>query len=108
MAIDFDSRVIIYEDAYTNAPGDVVHPNRPNAVLRCEVSGGTYGGTLSVTLNGAAQQKLRKVWGDELPNNLAIAPGAVRFFVTEYEVLEPSGTTNDICATAEFLRTSAM
>lgn len=103
VAIDFDKSAIIYEDAYTNKPGVVVHSTCSNAVLRCSVAGGTYGGTLSVTLNGAAQQKLRKVWGDELPNNLAIAPGAVRFFVTEYEILEPSGTMNDICATAEFL-----
>ncbi len=103
VAIDFDKSAIIYEDPYENLPGELVTPPRPNAVLRCSVAGGTYGGTLSVTLNGAAQQKLRKVWGDELPNNLAIAPGAVRFFVTEYEILEPSDDMNDIIAMAEFL-----
>ena len=102
VAIDFDKSAIIYEDTYTNMPGEVVHPVRSNAVLRCEVSGGTYGGTLSVRLNGAAQQKLRKVWGDELPNNLAIEPGAIRFFVTEFEILEPSGSVGDIQAAAIF------
>ena len=103
VSISFDHPAVIYEDAYTNLPDVVVHPVRSNAVLRCSVSGGTYGGTFSVTLNAAAQQKLRKVRGNTLPQNVRIEPGSSRSYEVEYSVLEPSGSVGDIGAEACFL-----
>ena len=103
VSISFDHPAVIYEDAYTNLPDVVVHPVRSNAVLRCSVSGGTYGGTFSVTLNAAAQQKLRKVRGNTLPQNVRIEPGSSRSYEVEYSVLEPSGSVGDIGAEARFL-----
>lgn len=103
VSISFDHPAVIYEDAYTNLPDVVVHPVRSNAVLRCSVSGGTYGGTFSVTLNAAAQQKLSKVRGNTLPQNVRIEPGSNRSYEVEYSVLEPSGSVGDIGAEARFL-----
>ena len=102
VSISFDRPAVIYEDVYTNLPGEVVHPVRSNAVLRCSVSGGTYGGTFSVTLNEAAQQKLRKVRGNTLPQNVRIEPGSSRSYEVVYSVLEPSGSEGDIGAEAIF------
>lgn len=103
VSVSFDRPAVIYEDAYTNLPDVVVHPVRSNAVLRCSVSSGTYGGTFSVTLNAAAQQKLRKVRGNTLPQNVRIEPGSSRSYEVEYSVLEPSGSVGDIGAEARFL-----
>ena len=102
VSISFDRSAVIYEDAYTNQPGEVVHPARSNVVLRCSAYGGTYGGTVSVTLNDAARQKLRKIRGDNLPNNVRVAPDGRRSFEVEYSVLEPSDSVDDIQAAAVF------
>ena len=102
VSISFDRSAVIYEDTYTNMPDEVVHPVRSNAVLRCSVSGGTYGGTLSVTLSDAAHQKLRMVRGDMLPTNERIEPGTGRSYEVVYEVLEPSDSVRDIQAAAVF------
>ena len=66
------------------------YPARSNAVLRCTVRGGTYGGTLTVSLNEAGLQKLSKIRGNTLPNGAWIAADSRRTFETVYEVLEPS------------------
>ena len=102
VSISFDRPAVIYEDAYTNQPDEVVYPVRSNAVLRCSVSGGTYGGTLSVTLNDKARQKLSVVGGDTLPDCLRIEPGYRRSFEVECSVLKPSDSVGDIVATAVF------
>ena len=95
----FDKSAAIYEDPYTNMPGVVVRPTPSNVVLRCEVYGGTYGGRLTVALNEAGRQKLRRVRGNLLPNNVQISAGTSRAFESEYTPVEPSGRVGDIVAT---------
>ena len=102
VSIAFDRSAVIYEDDYTNLPGVVVHPARSNAVLRCTVTGGTYGGTLSVALGAAARRKLGKISGDALPSGVRVEPGTSRSYETVYSVLEPSGGVGDIAASAIF------
>ena len=99
----FTKAAAIYEDPYTNTPGVVVYPSPSNTMLRCVVRGGTYGGRLTVTLNGAGESRIRRIGGNVLPNNVEIAPGTERTFETEYTPIAPSATTNDIIATATFV-----
>ena len=103
VSVSFDRPVVIYEDDYTNLPGVVVHPARSNAVLRCTVAGGTYGGRLTVSLNGKGRRTLSRVRGDSLPNGTRIQAGVCRAFETEYAVLAPSDSEDDIVATATFV-----
>ena len=103
MQFSFDKSAAIYEEDYTNRPGVVVHPTPSNVVLRCEVYGGTYGGRLTIALNAAGRSKIARVGGNLLPNNVEIPPDTTRVFETEYTPLEPSGTTNDIVATATYV-----
>ena len=103
MQFGFDKSAAIYEDAYTNMPGVVIHPTPSNVVLRCEVYGGTYGGRLTIALNAAGRSKIARVGGNLLPNNVEIPPDTTRVFETEYTPLEPSGTVNDIVATATYV-----
>ena len=103
VSISFDRPAVIYEDPYTNMPGVVVSPARSNVVLRCVAHGGTYGGQLTIAQNVAFRQKLAQVGGSTLPSSVQVSPGEVCVFDAEYEILEPSGITNDIVATAEFV-----
>ena len=79
------------------------HPISSTVVLRCEVYGGTFGGRLTIALNEAGRRKIARVRGDSLPNGAQILPGMTRVFETEYTPLEPSGTVNDIEATATYV-----
>ena len=103
VSISFDHSAVIYEDPYTNMPGEEVHPMPSNAVLRCEVNGGTYGGRLTIAFNEAGQRKIARVEGSALPNNVQIQPGMTRVFEVEYTPLEPSTNKNDIVVTATFV-----
>ena len=103
MQFGFDKSAAIYEDAYTNMPGVVVHPTPSNVVLRCKAYGGTYGGRLTIALNAAGRSKIARVGGNLLPNSVEIPPDTTRVFETEYTPLEPSGTVNDIVATATYV-----
>ena len=103
MSLTFDKSAAIYEDDYTNRPGVVVHPTPSNVVLRCQVYGGTYGGRLTVTLNEAGHQKIARVGGNALPNNVLIQPDTTRVFETVYTPVEPSDCENDIVAVATFV-----
>ena len=103
VSIWFDRPAVIYEDPYTNMPGEVVHPAKSNVVLRCVAYGGVYGGTLTLARNGAFQQKLSQVGGDLLPGSVQVPPEAALTFEAEYEPVAPSDAANDIVATASLV-----
>ena len=56
-----------------------------------------------MTLNAAAQQKLRKVSGDTLPQNVRVDPGTGSSYEVVYSVQEPSDSVGDVGAEAVFL-----
>ena len=97
--ISFDRAAVIYEDPYTNMPGEVVHPASSNSVLRYTVYGGNYGALVSVALNDSGEECVVRLGGDMLPNNLWVEPGGEYSFATEYAPLKPSSRENDIVAT---------
>ena len=103
VSFGFDKAAAIYEDAYTNRPGEVVYPTPSNAVLRCVVRGGTYGGRLTIAFNEAGRTKIVRVRGNVLPDGVEIAPGVERTFEMEYMPVAPSATINDIIATTTFV-----
>ena len=98
----FTKAAAVYEDPYTNMPGVVIHPSPSNTVLRCVVSGGTYGGRLTVSLNAAGDSRIRRVGGNALPTDVEIAPGTRRTFETEYTPVAPSESEGDIVATLTY------
>ena len=98
----FSEEALFYEEAYTNAPGEVVGRRvSTNASFTCTAYGGRYGGTLSLAT--ANFDKLVKTGGDDLPTTpVGVAPYETRTWSAEYEPLVRSGGANDITATATF------
>ena len=98
----FSEEALFYEEAYTNAPGEVVGRRvSTNATFTCTAYGGRYGGTLSLAT--ANFDKLVKTGGDDLPTTpVGVAPYETRTWSAEYEPLVRSGSANDITATATF------
>ena len=101
----FSEEALFYEDAYTNAPGEVVGRRvSTNASFTCTAYGGRYGGTLSLAT--ANFDKLVKTGGDDLPTTpVGVAPYETRTWSAEYAPLSCSGGANDITATATFAET---
>ena len=101
----FSEEALFYEDAYTNAPGEVVGRRvSTNASFTCTAYGGRYGGTLSLAT--ANFDKLVKTGGDDLPTtSVRVAPYETCTWSAEYAPLSCSSGANDITATATFTET---
>ena len=50
--VRFSPHAIIYEEAYTNAPGEIVGRRSTAATLSVDAYGGVYGGTVKISLEG--------------------------------------------------------
>lgn len=81
--IAFSKDVVIFEDAYTNAPGVVMSKSSTAVTLAGRVVGGQYGGTLTVSL--ANGDKIGTVSGDILPTNILLSAGETYIFEIGYE-----------------------
>ena len=105
VSVSFSEDALFYEEAYTNAPGDVVGRRvSTNATFVCSVYGGERGGTL--TLSTANFGKLQKTGGDELPEGgVAIAPRETRTWTAQYAPLAHSDAADDVTAAAVFAET---
>ena len=98
--IAFSKDVVIFEDAYTNAPGVVMSKRSTAVTLAGRVVGGQYGGTLTVSL--ANGDKIGTVSGDILPTNILLSAGETYIFEIGYEGLKASASEGDIVAIATF------
>ena len=98
----FSNRAVIFEDAYTNAPGEVVERRSTITTLSCSAHGGPRGARLSLSLVGS--EKLDAISGPGLPSSVRfIPPGQKLEFAIEYEGLLPSAAVNDIVASATLI-----
>ena len=102
VGVSFSQEVLFYEEAYTNAPGEVVGRRiSTNATYTCTAYGGRYGGTLSLATGNF--DKLVKTGGDNLPTtSVDVAPYETRTWSAEYEPLTYSSGANDITSTVTF------
>ena len=100
--VSFSEEALFYEEAYTNAPGEVVGRRvSTNATFACTVYGGQYGGTLCLATGNF--DKLVKTGGDDLPTtSVEVAPYETRTWSAEYEPFVYSSGANDITTTATF------
>ena len=100
VSISFDKAVVFYEDAYTNAPNDVVAKHSTNTTLTVFACGGESGGMLYVTAQNIS--KLARVGGSEIdfPYVAFVPPhGCVSFSVT-YTAETHSDSEGDIFVSA--------
>ena len=100
VSVSFDKAVLFYEDAYTNAPNDVVAKHSTNTTLTVFASGGDTGGMLYVSEQNI--RKLVRVDGDTItfPYAAFIPPDGGMSFSIEYEAETHSDSQNDIVVTA--------
>ena len=100
VAVSFDKPVVFYEDAYTNAPNDVVAKHSTNTTLTVFAYGGDSGGMLYVSDQKIG--KLVRVGGKAIsfPYTAFVPPQSGVSFSIEYEAAECSDSINDISVTA--------
>ena len=98
-SIAFSAAAVVFEDVYTNAPGDVVARRSTTATLGGRIVGGNFGGTLAVTLSDGG--RLACV-GGALPTGATVPAGATFTFGVAYEGRAASAGEGDITATATF------
>ena len=91
---------MFYEDAYTNAPGDVVGKRSTGTTLKVSASGGDTGGMLYVS--GTNLDKLRRTGGSgpTLPYSAYIPRHGGASLTIQYEAEDHSASENDITVTA--------
>ena len=100
VSVSFDKSVVFYEDAYTNAPGDVVAKRSTKTTLSVSASAGENGGMLYVAAENIG--KLVRTGGNAIafPYTAYVPPHGGASFAIEYEAAEHSGSENDISVTA--------
>ena len=100
VSVSFDKSVVFYEDAYTNAPGDVVGKHSTDTTLAISAWGGDTGGMLHVS--GTNIGKLNRKGGSTItfPYTAYIPPHGGASFAIEYEAVTNSVSENDITVTA--------
>jgi hypothetical protein len=93
---------LFYEEAYTNAPGDVVaRRHSTNVTVRVEAYGGKYGGLLSLTQAGF--DKLSFVSGDVIPQgSVMIGERERRIWEAEYAPFVHSDEKDDVVVETRF------
>ncbi|MBQ8125339.1 MAG: hypothetical protein IJ173_05540 [Kiritimatiellae bacterium] len=97
--IAFADAAVVFENAYTNAPGEVVARRSTTVTLGGRVVGGEFGGTFTVTLTDGGRLVGA---GGSLPTNVTVAAGETFTFGVDYEGLAESAGVGDISATATF------
>ena len=101
VSASFSPEAIIFEDAYTNMPGEVVGRRSTEAVLSCAIHGGFRGGT--ATFSFAGETNLVWIRGAAVPQStVTISPGEKLEFAAVYEGQRPSAETEDITYTVTF------
>ena len=103
VSVSFDKSVVFYEDAYTNAPNDVVAKRSTNTTLTVSAYGGEAGGMLYVSEQNIG--KLVRVGGKAIsfPYAAFVPPQSGVSFSIEYEAETHSDFQNDISVSASIL-----
>ena len=103
VAVSFDNHVVFYEDAYTNAPNDVVAKHSTNTTLTVFAYGGDAGGMLYVSAQKI--EKLVRVGGKSIsfPYTAFVPPQSGVSFSIEYEAETHSDSERDITVTASLM-----
>jgi hypothetical protein len=101
ISISFQKNVIIFENCYTNSPGDVVSDKSTVNTLNVSVYGGQYGGMIELEMEGDED---RLLWngGDIIISPDEIAAGERVDFKMEYTAYKRSNAINDIKARLRF------
>ena len=102
VSVSFSHKVLFYEEAYTNAPGDVVaRRHSTNVTVRVEVYGGEHGGLLNLTQAGF--DKLSFVGGDVIPQgSVMIGERERRIWEAEYAPFVHSDEKDDVVVETRF------
>ncbi len=100
VSVGFDRAVVFYEDAYTNAPNDVVARRSSSTTLSVSAYGGESGGMLYVRSQN--MDRLRQIGGVNVsfPYSAMLPPRGNVSFSVEYEAAMHSSSANDISTTA--------
>ncbi len=103
VSVSFDKTVVFYEDAYTNAPNDVVAKHSTNTTLAVFAYGGESGGMLYVSASNIG--KLVRTGGRAMsfPYTAFVPPNGAVSFDVEYEAETHSDSAGDISVTASLL-----
>ena len=103
VSVSFDKSVVFYEDAYTNAPNDVVAKRSTRTTLSVSVYGGEAGGTLHVAAQNIG--KLVRTGGNTVPfpYRAVVPPYSSVSLSVEYEAAEHSESTDDISVAASVI-----
>ena len=101
--VSFDNPVVFYEDAYTNAPNDVVAKHSTNTTLTVSAYGGESGGMLYVSEQKIG--KLIRVGGKAIsfPYAAFVPPHCGVSFSIEYEADTHSDSEGDIIVAASIM-----
>jgi hypothetical protein len=99
-SVSFSESVVIFEDAYTNMPGEVVARQSTQTTLTCVAHGGETGGTATFSIENG--DKLIACSGGSLPVTRFVPPQQKIEFEIIYEGQLPSGSEEDIIAKADF------
>ena len=97
VSVGFARGAVIFEDAYTNMPGQVVPWRSTTTKLTCTVRGGMKGGT--ATFAFANREKLV---GPDLPESVAVPAGHRKTYELVYRGRLPSDGEEDIVVVGEF------
>ena len=100
VSVYFSKSVVFYEDAYTNAPGEVVGKRSTDTTLTISAWGGDMGGMLYVSDTNIG--KLSRKGGNTItfPYAAYIPPNGGASFAIKYEAVTNSVSENDITVTA--------
>jgi hypothetical protein len=100
VSVDFDRAVVFYEDAYTNAPNDIVARHSTTNVLSVSAYGGESGGMLRISQQN--MDKLRRIGGANIrfPYSAVLPPRGSVSLSVEYEAAKHSDAENDISVDA--------
>ncbi len=100
VSVGFDRAVVFYEDAYTNAPNDIVARHSTTNTLFVSAYGGESGGRLRIGQQN--MDKLHRIGGAKIkfPYSAVLPPRARVSFSVEYEAAKHSAAEYDIAVDA--------
>ena len=103
VAVSFDKAVVFYENAYTNAPNDVVAKHSTNTTLTVIAYGGESGGMLYISAQN--MDNLVRTGGNSIafPYTAFVPPQSGVSLSIEYEANKHSDSQNDISVSASML-----
>ncbi|MGN0833872.1 MAG: hypothetical protein ACI4RD_09535, partial [Kiritimatiellia bacterium] len=97
----FTKKVIFFEDAYTNMPGELLPWQSTVSKLVCSAYGGEHGGLVTIDLAGASH--LVQDNGLPLPIIRRLEPNETFVVTNVYRAVVASGDENDIVVSASFV-----